>query len=101
MKFARRGPETSAMPKIRRIVGHVEVEVALKKRKCHRGQGHVIERGEACLAIYDGPRGARKNYCGSCAGPILAAAREDLAHLERQLDGAGSAVSLAARPTDD
>ena len=45
--------------------------------------------------MYDGPRRTRKNYCAGCAGPIVAAAREDLARLEKALGAYRYVVGVA------
>ena len=58
------------MPRIRDILVHVSVEVAVKKRKCHRSGGkHDVLAGEFCLVVREGLR--RKNYCRECSAPIL------------------------------
>jgi len=60
------------MPAIRNILTHVTVEIADGTRICHRNRSrHRITKGERHLAIYGGPRGARKNYCRLCAKAIL------------------------------
>lgn len=67
------------MSQVRRVLGHVVVEVTDGVRKCHRSRGrHKIPAGVPCLAIYEGSPRKRKNYCTSCAGPILEQAQEDL-----------------------
>lgn len=66
------------MPAVRRILGHVSVEIAKVKRKCHRNpKKHKICRGEACLVVRDG-NGNCKNYCSDCAPAILGLAQADL-----------------------
>lgn len=58
------------MAKIKDILVHVFVEVAVKKRKCHRSAGkHGIRGGDSCLVVRAGL--SRRNYCRECAGPIL------------------------------
>ncbi len=73
------------MGKTRDVLGHVSVEVAGKKRVCHRDRSHAIHGGEPCLAILGGPRNARKNYCRVCARAILDCARGRLADIEQNL----------------
>ncbi len=76
------------MAKVRQLLLHVQVEVAEKKRVCHRNRAtHSIPAGDACLAIYGGSRGARKNYCRQCAKPILDQAHEDLRRITDELYG--------------
>ena len=66
------------MPAVRRILGHVSIDIAKAKRKCHRNpKKHTICRGEACLVVKDG-NGNDKNYCSDCAPPILERAKADL-----------------------
>jgi hypothetical protein len=78
------------MAKIREILRHVRVERAERKRTCHRNQAeHVIRQGDPCLAIYDGPRRARKNYCRECAQEILDLAGQDMRRILEELYGAG------------
>lgn len=78
------------MAKIREILRHVHVERAERKRTCHRNQAeHVIRQGEPCLAIYDGPRRARKNYCRECAREILNRAGQNLGRIFEELYGMG------------
>lgn len=60
------------MPKVRDLLVHVDVEVAERKRKCHRKSSqHAILKGEPCLVVKGGPYNAGKNYCRVCAGEIL------------------------------
>jgi hypothetical protein len=89
------------MPKIRRILSHVRVEIAGKVRKCHRDTTHAIHQGESCLAIYDGPRNARKNYCRECAKAILACARADFDELVKSLANQGPLFDVAAVRVSD
>lgn len=74
------------MPQIRKVLGHVKVEVAEKKRKCHRDSKCAgISKGERCLAIYEGVPATRKNYCPEHAKPILAIAGGQLKTLNETL----------------
>jgi polyferredoxin len=75
------------MARVRAILKHVRVEVAKAKRKCHRGCGCWIAKGQKHLAVYDSG-GQRRNYCGRCAAPILEKAATDL-------DGLRHGLSLA------
>jgi hypothetical protein len=73
------------MAKVRDVLVHVEVEVALRVRICHHNRkDHSIAKGIACLAIHDSD-GGRKNYCGPCAQEILTKAKKKLLGLEQQL----------------
>ena len=75
------------MAKVRRILKHVVVELAEGQRKCHRSRNkHKIQAGDVCLAIYEGSPKKRKNYCRTCAGPILTQAQADLDAFVCQLD---------------
>ena len=81
------------MAKVKAVLRHLQAEVADRKRKCHRNpKKHVIAKGEACLGIYEGSPGRRRNYCLECAAPILEAAADSLAVLRR---GLGFAVPLS------
>ena len=73
------------MPRVRNILGHVSVEVAARKRRCHRSGGtHGILVGDACLVVKDGLN--RKNYCRECSAEILTLAGIRLAHLSAAVD---------------
>jgi hypothetical protein len=75
------------MGRTRDILGHVNVEIAQRQRKCHRSRGkHNIPKDTAHLAVKVGPFAARKNYCADCAGPILHRAKTRLAEMERALN---------------
>ncbi len=70
------------MPAIRRILGHVSIEIAKVRRKCHRNpKKHKICRGEACLVVRDG-NGNGKNYCSDCANLYRVAAETALQELD-------------------
>jgi len=74
------------MAKVRQVLGHVSVEIALRRRVCHRNRSkHSIPKGDACLVIRDPSTGNSKNYCAKCAEPILDRADEDLEDLREQL----------------
>jgi hypothetical protein len=74
------------MPAIRNILAHVIVETADGARICHRNRDrHRIAKGERHLAIYGGPRDARKNYCRLCARPILDEAQATLTAMFQNL----------------
>jgi hypothetical protein len=73
------------MAAIRDIITHVEVEIALHKRVCHRNrQQHSVQMGQKCLAVHDHD-GGRKNYCLPCALEILAKAKMKLLTLEEEI----------------
>ena len=73
------------MPKIREVLNHVQVELAERERMCHRNREHAIVKGEVCLAVYEGPRRKRKNYCRACARDILTCAEDHLRSVTHQL----------------
>ncbi len=74
------------MPKVRDVLTHVSVEIASKRRICHRKRNeHSIEKGQVCLVIKDHSMGAKKNYCVECAPEILAVAKARIASLEEEL----------------
>jgi hypothetical protein len=82
------------MPKVREILCHVAVEIAEKKRMCHRNRAqHAIVAGAACLVVFGGTRRARKNYCLECGRIILEQARQDLARLSAELSGPRTCVA--------
>ncbi len=75
------------MAQVKKLLLHVAVELAERKRTCHRNRRkHVILKGTACLAVFEGPRGTRRNYCAECAGAMLTLAQDDLTGLSRALD---------------
>jgi hypothetical protein len=72
------------MPPIKRVLKHLIVETAAKKRKCHRDADHEITKGTKSLAVYDDQN--RRNYCVECAQPILEQAQSDLDAVIAQLN---------------
>jgi hypothetical protein len=74
------------MPKVRDVLGHVSVEVANRKRKCHRKPNkHSISNGETCLVVFGGAYNSRKNYCKSCASEILSQADARIIEIRNKL----------------
>lgn len=74
------------MPAVRDVLGHVSIETADKRRKCHRKPSkHSIAKGETCLVIRGGPFNSPKNYCKECALEILDRATASLAALKKGL----------------
>lgn len=71
------------MAKIRDVLKHVSVEVASRKRKCHRDSKHTISGGTSCLVIKEGMMAGSKNYCSTCAVEILTVAEAKLLQLGR------------------
>ena len=59
------------MPSVRRIMSHVEAEIARGTRRCRRNKQHQIMKGEPCLMIQDMGTPYRKSYCRRCAYEIL------------------------------
>jgi hypothetical protein len=75
------------MAQVKKLLLHVAVELAERKRRCHRNRRkHVITKGTACLAVFEGPRGTRRNYCLECAGAMLTLAQADLTGLVTALE---------------
>jgi hypothetical protein len=73
------------MAAIRDIVAHVDIEVAERKRICHRNRRkHSVLSGQKCLAIHEHD-GGRKNYCLPCAIEILGKAKAKLFALEQDI----------------
>lgn len=81
------------MAQIRSLLKDASVEVAERKRTCHRNRkGHAIAKGDACLVIVD-ELGGKKNYCTTCAAQILSKVESDLGSLRCALrDGTASAT---------
>jgi len=73
------------VPKVKDVLVHVVVEVAVRKRKCHRSRGkHDIRAGESCLVVRDGL--SPRNYCRDCSTPILEFAASRLTELHRAVN---------------
>lgn len=75
------------MAAVRDILRHIAIEIGDKRRKCHRKRSHSIPAGQCHLAVYDGPRRARKNYCSICAKEILDLASKQFGEIRFQLFG--------------
>jgi predicted phosphoribosyltransferase len=74
------------MPKVRDILNHASVEVASRKRICHRKRNdHSVLAGQPCLVVKDGATMGSKNYCATCSAEILDQAKAKIASLEKQL----------------
>lgn len=74
------------MPQVRRVLGAVSVEIAVRKRICYRDRrNHVVTKGSVCLVVKDAAGGGSKNYCVTCALAILDQAADDLQSLRTQL----------------
>lgn len=71
----------------RDLLKHVSVEVAERRRKCHRDKDHSISTGERCLVVAEGSFGGAKNYCSRCAGPILSAVATKHQKLVQEMGG--------------
>jgi len=84
------------MPRVRDVLGHVSVEVAAKRRKCHRSAGkHGIQAGDCCLVVREGL--GRRNYCRECSAPILAFATTRLTELQHALNPVGHRAEAHGR----
>lgn len=77
------------MPTIKNILNHVLVEIAARRRRCHRTSGHAIVKGQVCLVVVD-DRGSKRNYCPDCAKPILVEASRRLAEYSADLGHTGT-----------
>jgi hypothetical protein len=74
------------MPKVRRVLGACTVEIAQRRRICHRDRkNHSIPKGAACLVIKDAASAGSKSYCPQCALAILDQAADDLQALRARL----------------
>jgi hypothetical protein len=62
------------MPKIRDILVDVEVEQAMRQRKCRRNTAHMIGKGEMCLVVRTGATKDPYSYSREAAKPMLDAA---------------------------
>jgi hypothetical protein len=75
--------------KVRQLLNGASVEVALRRRICHRNRkGHSIAANTRCLVVKDPASGGSKNYCPECADEILLRVDVDLAALRNELSGA-------------
>ena len=72
------------MARARNVLKHVIVEVAQKKRRCHRDKSHAIQKDTLCLVVVE-QRGNKRNYCVLCAQPIVDLAAGHLEGLYRDL----------------
>jgi hypothetical protein len=69
------------MPRIRSLVTHVEIDLALKSHDCQGNPKHRIARGDARLKVREGR--SWDHYCLACAGTII---RRDIAALQGVAD---------------
>ena len=70
------------------------IEVAQKKRRCHRDNSHEIPKDTQCLVVVE-QRGNKRNYCALCAKPILDLAAKHLDELNRGLRIGTSALTTS------
>lgn len=83
------------MPKVRRILCHISIEIVERQRVCHRDRsGHTIMKGQCCLVVTDNASRTKKNYCPECASAILEQAQTDLNHMKAELEKHGPATDL-------
>ena len=81
------------MPQIRSLLKDASVEVAERKRTCHRNRAaHTIAKGDACLVIIE-EMGNKKNYCRACAAEILGKVEDDLGALRTALRARGATTA--------
>jgi hypothetical protein len=62
------------MPKIRDILGHVRIEQAARQRKCRRGGGKVISKGQMFMVVKTNPTNDDYSYSMEPAKAMLDAA---------------------------
>lgn len=62
------------MPRIRDILVHVDVEQAQRQRRCRRGAGKYISKGEMCLVVKTGSTNDNYSYSRDAAKAMLDAA---------------------------
>jgi len=75
------------MARVRHVLGSMRIEVAQRKRICHRDRkNHSIEKGAICLVIKETSGEGQKNYCVTCGLEILDQAADDLASLRSSLE---------------
>jgi hypothetical protein len=73
------------MAQTKNVLGHVLVEVAERVRVCHHDRKkHKIRQGDPCLVVSEG-RFSRRNYCATCARPMLELAQAHVAQLVARL----------------
>ena len=90
------------MPKIRDILGHVCVETAKRRRKCHRNkQEHSIHQDERCLVVQTSQPKSNRNYCQRCAKDILDRAGKRLAKMQGDLGLEASDAAVERVSPDD
>jgi hypothetical protein len=74
------------MSQTRDVLLHLSVVVAIRGRKCHHSRGkHSIPAGGKFLSIRESGSPSSKNYCLSCAEPILSAAKLKLSSIVTEL----------------
>lgn len=66
------------MARVRRLLKHLQVEQAKRKRRCYGNRQHSIGSGERCLVIGNDDFPGGKNYCLRCADNILDQAEADI-----------------------
>jgi hypothetical protein len=73
------------MPAVKKILKHVRVERARRKRTCGRNRAnHVIKAGENCLVVQNGQDAP--NYCLVCGSEVLRVAQLALDELKKDLN---------------
>lgn len=66
------------MPTVKRVIRHVDVEIARGERRCRRDANHTIKPGSRCLTIQEPGTPFKRSYCSECALPILKQCAMDL-----------------------
>lgn len=60
------------MAQTRDVLLHLSVETAVRKRKCHHSRGkHHIGADQSFLSVRESNGLGSKNYCKTCAEPML------------------------------
>lgn len=66
------------MPTVKRVIRHVDVDIARGERRCRRDANHTIRPGSRCLTIQEPGTPFKRSYCAECALPILKQCAMDL-----------------------
>jgi hypothetical protein len=82
------------MARIKSLLTHVELDVALKSHNCQGNPKHRITLGDARLKVRN-ERGW-DHYCLACAKVIVQRDINSLRSVAVQLDGGGAAQSASA-----
>lgn len=73
------------MARVRRLLRHLRIEEAKRKRRCYGNKQHAIQARERCLVIENPDFPGVKNYCLQCADNILDQLEADMWTLRDKL----------------